>query len=372
MNTNKQYALGKVVLLLALLGWTVLPAARIKDVAKLQGVSDIQLVGYGLVVGLAGTGDSKRTEFTVQSVVNMLKKMGIEVDPKMLRVKNVAAVMVTANLKPFLKPGTRMDVSVSSIGDARSLEGGTLLMTPLQSPFDETYVVAQGALSVGGMQAQGRSGSRISRNHVMVGNIPNGGIVKKAVNTKELLQDGQLTWILESPDFTSAVAMAQAVNAQFPGVAKAQDAGTVAVTVPEEFNEDLMAFISRTETTNFVVNTAARIVLNEKTGTLVAGNDVQIAQVAVSHGSITIQIESETTTTQPNPFSMGTTGSTIQDQIRMQEPEQTSEVRVIPAVSNAGELAQALNALGVSPQDIIAIFQAIKQAGALHAELIIM
>lgn len=361
------------IAVLALVLASSVHAARVKDVAKIRGLTDVQLVGYGLVIGLKGTGDGSRTQFTVQSVVNMLKKMGVEVDAKRLRVKNVAAVMVTANLKPFVKEGSRVDVNVSSIGDARSLEGGQLLMTPLQAPNGEVYAVAQGALSVGGLQFTGKHGSSIHKNHVLSGNIPLGGLVHKEIKTKSLEKEGAVEWVLGEPDFTSAVAMADAINGVFPNSAEAVDASLVKVTVPQNQQGNLMRFISAAENAEFTVAMNARVVLNEKTGTLVAGSDVRISEVAVSHGSITINVETSEEISQPDPMSMGTTGSVIQEQVQMQQGGPTPpEVKVLPAVSNAGELAQALNALGVSPQDIIAIFQAIKKAGALHAELVIM
>jgi len=361
------------LLLLLLLCFMIMPAwsARVKDVARIDGLSDVQLVGYGLVVGLAGTGDGSRSLFTVQSIVNMLKKMGIEVPNDRLRVRNVAAVMVTTSQKPFQKNGTRMDVTLSSIGDARSIEGGTLLMTPLQAANGEVYAVAQGPISVGGIQATGtRTGSRYTKNHVLAGSIPQGAIIHKEIDVVSL-NKGELRWTLTEPDFSSAVAMAQAINAQFPGAASAEDAATVAVNLPPQFAQNPMPFIAQTESIEFTVSKNARVVLNERTGTIVAGSEVRIDEIAVSHGSITINVNQQENVEQPNPMTMGTTASTIQEQIEVEEQIE-HEMRVIPTVTNAGELAQALNALGVSPRDIISIFQAIKKAGALQAELIIM
>ncbi len=345
-------------------------SARIKDVASLDGLGEVQLVGYGLVVGLNGTGDGTRTQFTVQSVANMLQKMGVVVPAEKLRLRNVAAVMVTANLPPFMKPGKKVDVSISSIGDARSLEGGTLLMTPLQAADGEYYAQAQGAVSVGGMAVSNKQKDRYSKGHTLAGNIPNGAVVHQQVPTGDL-NTGELRWQLSEPDFSSAVAMAQALNKAFPGAAKAEDAGSVLVQVPKDRQADYMAFIAQSENLEFDPAVNARVVLNEKTGTLVSGADVRISEVAVSHGSIVINVENTTQVSQPNaPLAGGKTQVVQNSQTNVQEPK--PEMRVIPAVSNAGQLAQALNSLGVAPRDIIAIFQAIKKAGALHAELVIM
>jgi len=341
-------------------------AARVKDMATLEGVSEQQLVGYGLVVGLAGTGDGARTQFTVQSVANMLQKMGIVVNPADLRLRNVAAVMVTANLPAFVKPGKKIDVSIASLGDARSLEGGTLLVTPLQASDGEYYAQAQGAISIGGFSANAGKRNSAKKGHTLAGNVPDGAVVYKEIESANL-KTGTLRWILANPDFTSAVAMANAINQVFPNSAIAEDASTVLVTVPESMKSDYMSFIARAEVAEFNPNTNSRVVLNEKTGTIVSGANVQIDEVAVSHGSITVQVAN--TQTAPPTF-IGQATLINNQQLSVQEPR--TETRVMPAVSNAGQLAQALNSLGVSPRDIISIFQAIKKAGALHAELVIM
>lgn len=343
-------------------------AARVKDIATLEGVSEQQLVGYGLVVGLASTGDGPRTQFTVQSVSNMLQKMGIVVNANDLRLRNVAAVMVTASLPAFVKPGKKIDINVNSLGDARSLEGGTLLMTPLQASDGEYYAQAQGALSLGGLSARAGRRNSLKKGHTLSGNIPNGAVVYKEIESANL-KTGQLRWVLSNPDFSSAVAMASAINQVFPNAAVAEDASTVAVTVPESMKSDYMSFIARAEQAEFTPNTNSRVILNEKTGTVVSGATVQIDEVAVSHGSITIQVTNEQTVAPPPTF-IGQATVINNQQLNVQEAR--TETRVMPAVSNAGQLAQALNSLGVSPSDIISIFQAIKKAGALHAELVIM
>jgi len=384
---NKRYRIGWVeicaliCILLAVLA-SKAGAARVKDVAALEGVYEQQLVGYGLVVGLAGTGDGTNTQVTIQSVANMLQKMGIVVNPADMRLRNVAAVMVTANLPAFVKPGKKIDVTISSIGDARSLEGGTLLMTPLQASDGEYYAQAQGAINLGGLTA--RSGrNSYKKGHALAGTLPNGAVVHKELEIATDLKTGTLRWALSSPDFSSAVAMANAINRIFPGAAIAEDASSVLVNVPEAMRNDYMSFIARAENAEFNPNANARVVLNEKTGTVVSGSNVQIDEIAVSHGSITIQVSNTQTgvpaqITQPAigipgppPPTFAQQAAIINNQ-QLNVQESRTETRVLPAVNNAGQLAQALNSLGVSPQDIISIFQAIKKAGALHAELVIM
>lgn len=362
----------RLLLMVLFLALTYSYAARVKDVASLDGLTSQQLVGYGLVVGLAGTGDGSRTAFTVQSVANMLKKMGVEVPADKMRLRNVAAVMVTAELPAFVKPGRKIDVSISSLGDARSLEGGMLLMTPLQSVNGEYYAVAQGAVSVGGNTvSDSKQRTRVQKNHTLSGNIPDGGLVKREVDQAAFQGGGTLRWVLGQPDFTSAVAMAEAINKVFPGSAKAEDASSVVVLVPPAARNDMMAFVARAENAEFVVSSVARVVLNEKTGTLVAGSDVRISEVAVSHGSIVIQVDATEAVSQPNAFAAGRTTRTTNESVNV-GAEKVPEVKVLPSVTNAGQLAQALNSLGVSPRDIISIFQAIKRAGALQAELVVM
>lgn len=362
----------KTLLILLCLTVTSIFATRVKDVASLDGLASQQLVGYGLVVGLAGTGDGSRTAFTVQSVANMLKKLGVEVPADKMRLRNVAAVMVTAELSAFVKPGRKIDVAISSLGDARSLEGGMLLMTPLQGVDGEYYAVAQGAISVGGNTvSDSKQRTRVQKNHTLSGNIPDGGLVKREVDQAAFTGGGTLRWVLGQPDFTSAVAMAEAINKLFPNSAKAEDASSVIVLVPPTARADVMTFVSRTENAEFAISSVARVVLNEKTGTLVAGSDVRISEVAVSHGSIVIQVDATESVSQPNAMSAGRSTRTTNEKVDM-GAEKVPEVKVFPSITNAGQLAQALNSLGVSPRDIISIFQAIKRAGALQAELVVM
>lgn len=351
-------------------------ASRIKDVARLEGLSETQLIGYGLVVGLKGTGDGPRTQFTTQSVVNMLRNTGIEVPRERIQIRNVAAVMVTAKLFPFLKRGSNIDVTVSSIGDAKSLEGGTLLMSPLQATDGEIYALAQGALSIGGISKDGPQGkSSFAKNHTMVGEIPNGAIVQREAPGGAMTVD-DLRISLANPDFSSAVAMAKSINANFKKpIAEAKDPVTVSVAVPDEYKGKRMEFIAEVENLDFLVSTVARVVLNEKTGTVIAGGNVSISEVAVSQGSITIQVKDnqQAQISNTNAANSGTTqiqNSTQSTDIAVNEPK--AEMKVLPTSSNVSDLAKSLNALGVSPRDIIAIFEAIKKAGALNAELVVM
>ncbi len=351
-------------------------ATRIKDVAKFDGLTETQLIGYGLVVGLKATGDGPRTEFTTQSVVNMLRNTGIEVPRDRIQVRNVAAVMVTSKLSPFMKRGSTLDVTVSSIGDAKSLEGGTLLMSPLQATDGEIYALAQGALSIGGINRESQQGkSSFSKNHTLVGEIPNGAIIQKAAPMAATSAD-ELRISLSAPDFSSAVAMAKSINANFKQeVASATDPVSVTVKIPEAMKAKRMEFVAELENVDFLVSMSAKVVLNEKTGTVIAGGNVSISEVAVSHGSITIEIKQNQVASVSNaaaPFGGTTQASTNTQSEDLKVDESKSEMRILPSSSNVGDLAKSLNTLGVSPRDIIAIFQAIKKAGALNAELIVM
>jgi flagellar P-ring protein FlgI len=352
---------------------------RIKDVANISGLEDLQIYGYGLVVGLDGTGDRSQTVFTAQTVINMLKNMGIELPDKQLRVQNVAAVMVTGTVKPFKRKGTRFDVNVSSMGDAVSLEGGTLLLTTMQGADGTIYASSQGPLATGGYDTKYKSSVRIKKNHVLVGRIPDGAIVQKEY-TINVLDAKDLSLSLTSPDFTSAVAMAKAINMEFksiaPNIAKATDPATVSLN-PEAITRDslknyagLVDFISKVENVKFDVASQARVVVNERTGTIVAGGDVRISEVAVSQGSIKVEVVNTPEVVQPVPYNGTSSGYPVSPSIAIEE--KTPEMVVLKGTTTVSDLSQALNSLGVSPRDVISIFQAIKEAGALQGQLIIM
>ncbi len=350
-------------------------AARIKDVARVEGSAETQLIGYGIVVGLRGTGDGPRTQFTTQSVINLLRNMGIELPRTRVQVRTAAAVMVTATLQPYQRKGAKLDITVSSMGDARSLEGGTLLLSPLQGPDGETYAMAQGPLAVSGSDFGGPGGlARRLQNHALVGGVPGGAIVQR--QPPEVLALGDTLQVaLAEPDYSSAVALAQAVAAKFPeSRAEALDPAAVRMVVPAEFRGKRMEFLAQMEQVEFQPSLTARVVLNQKTGTVIAGGDVSISEVAVSHGNLTVEIgRSESSELQsaaaPGAVTQARAGRVDET---VQAREGGGEMRVLPASGNVQELARSLNALGASPRDIIAIFEAIRKAGALHAELVMM
>ncbi|NNL66226.1 MAG: flagellar basal body P-ring protein FlgI [Myxococcales bacterium] len=345
-------------------------AARVKDFASVKGVRPNQIIGYGLVVGLAGTGDKPQTEFTVQSLSSMLSKMGIGVDPDNVKVKNVAAVMVTAKLPAFARTGSRIDILVSSLGDATSLEGGTLVMTPLLGTDGNVYAVAQGPISVNGFAVSGSGGSSVQKNHPTVGRIANGATVEREI---PYWIDGKREFelALGAPDFTTALRTAKAINRHFKvAVADARDAGTLTLRVPEAFADDVVGFMARVEGLEVKPDVRARVVLNERTGTVVMGAQVRIDTVAVSHGSLSVTISATNQVSQPLPFSDGVTTPVVNEDISA--VEESGGLVVLDGPVTIGELVRGLNAMGVTPRDLIAILQAVKTAGALSADLEMM
>ncbi|HTX18021.1 MAG TPA: flagellar basal body P-ring protein FlgI [Bacteroidota bacterium] len=345
--------------------------SRIKDIAYLQGIRNQQLIGYGLVVGLNGTGDSQRSTFTLQSVASMLKRFGITVPQGDLRLRNVAAVIVTASVPGFSKEGGIIDVIVSSLGDATGLQGGTLLMTPLSGLDGEVYATAQGPVSVGGFNASA-GGSEIRRNHTAAGRVPGGATIEKSIDS-EFSKDWSMYVVLMQSDFTTAERIAGAVNTKFSGqIAVPKDGSTVAVTVPEEFRKEgkLVEFVSLVELLEVTPDVAAKVVINERTGTIVIGGNVSILPVAISHGGLNINIQSTPVISQPGPLSNGTTVST--QMTTLSAGIDSSAVYAIEGAATVQDVAKALNSLRVAPRDIIAIFQALKEAGALKAELVII
>ena len=342
-------------------------AARIKDIADIKGVRSNQLIGYGLVVGLDGTGDGKRSKFTLQSMASMLEKMGVTVDPDDIRVKNVAAVMVTANLPPFAKVGSRIDLLVSSIGGAKNLQGGTLLYTPLRAANGQIFAVAQGPVSTGGFAVQGGSGSQVQKNFPTVGRVIGGALIEREIPS-DFNSKNTLSLSLHSPDFTTASRVALAINtALFDRLAHTPDAGTVEVRLPEQYLGKIVDFVTLIENLNVTPDTASKVVINERTGTVVMGNNVRISTIAIAHGNLSIQISESEQVSQPLPFSRGRTETTQETDILVKEGKQP--IFLVESGVSIGEVVKALNALGVSPRDLIAIFQALKAAGALQAEL---
>ncbi|MEJ2158481.1 MAG: flagellar basal body P-ring protein FlgI [Desulfobacteraceae bacterium] len=356
-----------IVLLFLLLYPSWLGAVRIKDLVDINGVRDNQLVGYGLVVGLDGTGDGKKSRFTVQSMVSMLEKMGITVKASDIAVSNVAAVMVTAELPPFAKAGRRIDVLVNSIGDAKNLQGGTLLMTPLKAANGQVYAVAQGPVNTGGFAAQGQGGA-VQKNFPTVGRVIDGALVEREVDI-HLNSRRSLTLSLRQPDFTTVTRMTEAINGLFyDRVADAQDAGTVEVKVPMAYLGNIVGLVAMIEKLEVQPDLTARVIINERTGTVVMGENVRISTIAIAHGNLSIVIKESPQVSQPLPFSEG--GETvITPDTDLSVTEGENQLVVMPSGTSIGEVVSALNALGVSPRDLIAIFQAIKAAGALQAEL---
>lgn len=349
---------------------TTAPLVRIKEIARLQSVRDNQLTGLGLVVGLDGTGDGRGTQANVQMVANMLERFGVTVSASDLRLRNVAAVMVTATLPPFAQPGDTVDVTVSSFGDARSLQGGFLLQTPLSGADGQVYVVAQGPVSIGGFNVRSSGGSQTQRNHAVVGRVAGGGIVEQAVPV-QLDEGGTLTWVLRQPDFTTAQRVAHAITERFgDGVAQAVDGSSIVVKVPEPLLNNPVPFVSMVEELMVMPDAVAQVVINERTGTVVLGSDVRIATVAVAHGSLNVRIESSPVVSQPPPLSEGETVITQRQRITAEEG--SGQLMVVESGSSVDDLVRALNAVGAGPRDVIAILQAIKVAGALYGELVVI
>ena len=340
-------------------------STRIKDIAKVQGVRSNQLVGYGLVVGLAGTGDSNKTLETLQSVGNMLKAFGVSIDSAQLKTKNVAAVMVTANLPAFARPGDMIDITISSMGDAKSIQGGTLLQTPLKAANGQVYAVGQGAVSTGGFSASG-GGNTSQKNFPTVGLSPNGGIVERDVETN-LSSDGTIALSLAKPDFTTAARITNAINSRFGNIAGANNPGTVKITVPYMYQNNLIGFVAELEDLYVTPDNIAKVVINERTGTIVMGSNVAVDEVAIAQGGLNVNIIKDTSVNQPPPFSLGETILTKQTDVEVSEDK--AHTVVLSATANVSDVVGALNSIGATPRDIISILQAMKAAGALHAEL---
>lgn len=338
--------------------------ARIKDIARLQGVRNNQLNGMGLVVGLNGTGDSSKANAEV--VANALAKWGVRVDASELKVKNIAVVAITANFPPYLHQGDTIDVQVSSVGDAKSLQGGILLQTPLVGADGQVYAVAQGPVYVGGYSIASKRASQ-QKNITTVGTISNGAIVEREV-PMQLDHNGRLRWTLNKPDFTTAARLADSINENIAkGAARALDMGLIEVLIPNDYMSNPISYIAEIENLPVTPDGIAKVVVNERNGTVVVGDKVRIASVAVTHNNITVKIDSETTVSQPNSFSMGQTFTTAQDSIDVREEE--GNMVLMPAGTDIGTIVRALNAVGTTPQDIIAILVAINQSGALYGVL---
>jgi len=356
--------------ILLLPAWADTQKARLKDLVSLEGVRDNQLIGYGLVVGLRGTGDRQQTLFSVQSLTNMLQQMGVATAGS-IRVQNTAAVMVTATLPPFAQPGSKIDATVAAMGDAANLQGGILIMTSLRGVDGQVYSMAQGPVITGGFVA-GRGGNTQSVNHPTVGRVPSGESVERAAPS--ITPKGGLRLQLKQADFTTAARISEVVNEHFsregPPIAHADNSGVVSVQIPTTFAPRTTEFIAELEKLQVESDRPARVVVNERTGTVVMGKDVKVAPVAIMHGNLVVEIETAFAVSQPAPLSGGKTE--VVPQVTTAVKEEKSRNLVLKEGATVEELVRALGAIGSTPRDIIAILQSLKSAGALEAELEVM
>jgi flagellar P-ring protein FlgI len=343
---------------------------RLKDVVSLQGPEAIPLIGYGLIVGLNKTGDRRQTIFSTQSLANMLQQFGLAVDPVAVKVENIAAVLVTASLPAYARPGVKLDVTASSIGDARSLQGGTLLATSLRGPTGTIHALAQGPLSIGGFGG-GAGGNSVQVNHLTVGRVPAGALVQ-AASGLSLPQADVVALALHDPDFANASRVAQVINAELGADrARVVDPGTVAVRVPEQYRSALSELMARLEMLPVTSDVPARVVINERSGTIVVGANVRIAAAAVAHGNLSVRISTQFQVSQPEPLSRG--GETVVvPNTQVDVREGTNRLVELEEGTTLEAVVRALNSLGATPRDIIAIMQALKASGALRAEIIIL
>ena len=363
-------------------------SARIKDIASFKGIRTNQLFGYGLVIGLNGSGDKGGTSFTIQGLVNMLKQMGVHVSVKDVKVRNVAAAVVSGTLPPFARIGQKIDVTVSSIGDSKSLLGGTLLLTPLEGVDGKIYALAQGPLSIGGFSVGGAAGGGVTKNHPTVGRISGGATVEREIPLS-LNSKRELTIILNNPDFITATRVANAINSRFgQDFAKLIDSGSLRIRIPYYFQDRVVNLLAKLEDLEVIPDSVAKVIVSEKTGTVVIGENVSILTVAVAHGNLSIQMKETRKVSQALPFAPsppaggstptemeggvvvapgGATVVTPESEVTVKE--ESDKLFLVPEGGTIGELVRALNAIGVTPRDLITILQAMKAAGALQAEL---
>ncbi len=352
------------ILVLCLAAVERLDAARLKDLVSVEGVRDNQLIGYGLVVGLAGTGDRQQTIFSIQSLTNMLERMGVSVPSTVVRVANTAAVMVTATLPPFAQPGLRIDATAAAIGDAANLQGGVLLLTSLRGADGQVYAVAQGPVMTGGF-ASGRGGNTQTVNHPTVGRAPEGATVERPAPSAPL--KGAIHLQLRRSDFTTSARIAEAINARYQETAHSDNPGVVTVAIPAAFSSRPNEFMAQLEAVTVEADNPARVVINERTGTIVLGKDVHIAPVAILHGNLTVEVQTTMTVSQPNALGQGTTEVVPQTSVTAKE-EKARNV-VLQRGATVEELVRALAAIGSTPRDVIAILQNLRAAGALDADV---
>jgi len=364
-------------------------SARIKDIVSIKGIRPNQLFGYGLVIGLFGSGD-KAGSFVNQGLANMLEKMGIRVLPEDIKVRNVAAVMVSAVLPPFARIGKKIDVTLSSIGDAKTLQGGTLLLTPLKGVDGKIYALSQGSVSIGGFAAGGAAGGGVVKNHPTVGRISGGATIEREIPL--LIEDKkELTIILNDPDFNTVTRMSDVINSELgKSFAKPIDSGTLKCNLPENFQGGMVNLIARIGDLEVKPDSVAKVIVSERTGTVVIGENVRVRQVAVAHGNLSIQIKETREVSQPAPFAPSNRGggapietrdgvvvapggsTVVSPESDVTVAEENNRLLLVPGGKTIGELVRALNAIGVTPRDLITILQIIKAAGALQAELEIL
>ncbi len=357
-----------VLLLTSLSIFTAPAATRLKELVTLEGMRDNQLIGYGLVVGLNGTGDRKQTILSAQSLANMLERMGVSIPPQAITVKNTASVMITATLPPFAQPGSHIDVTTAAIGDAQNLQGGLLLLTGLRGSDGQVYAVAQGPVVTGGFVA-GNGGNNQTVNHPTVGRVPGGAIVERPAPSVN--PNGRVRLQLRDSDFTTAARIAEAVNHRFAAsgtpVAHAENSALVSVSIPADYASRSIEFISELQKVPVDADRAARVVINERTGTIVMGGDVHISPVAIMHGNLTVEIQTTFAVSQPAPLSSGTTE--VVPQVGVSGKEEKAKNLILKQGATIEELVRALASIGSTPRDIIAILQNLRAAGALEAEL---
>ena len=374
MRSQKILTMGVFVSLVMLAAGPTTAAVRIKDLGRIDGIRDNMVVGYGIISGLAGTGDSTRSQVTLQTIANALREFGVAVNQNQLNSRNVAAVMVTSTLPPYVRAGDKIDVNVSSLGDARSLLGGTLLMTPLYGPDRKIYGLAQGPLSVGGFKYD-LNGNVVQRNHPTAGMVPDGATIEVTLSTKIVKDDGMIALLLFDPDHTTASRIASAINGNFGiDLARAQDAGRVTIRMPENETARLVDFVARLENVTVEPDQRARVIINERTGTIVSGGDVRISTVTVTHGNLRVAIVTDYLVSQPGGLliepSRNIRTETV-PQTRIDVQENAPNTVSLQAGTRVAELIAALNLIKTSTRDMISILQSMKRAGALHAELII-
>ncbi|MSP26001.1 MAG: flagellar basal body P-ring protein FlgI [Myxococcales bacterium] len=344
-------------------------AEKLRELTMVVGARENQLLGYGVVTGLNGTGDDASAPLAMQSTLAMLRRLGVQVDQQQLRLRNIAAVMVTATMPPFAQPGTKLDITVSSVGNARSLEGGVVVQTVLKGADRKAYAVAQGSLTIGGFAVKGKSGSTVQSGTVTTGRVSQGALIERAIETK-FVSDGKLRLALKRSSFTVASRIAKAIDESLgEGSASADDGGGVTVVIPAEFAKNPVDLIAQLEELEVKVERGARVVISERTQTIVAGGDVRLAPVAVVHGNLTIVVKEQPQVSQPGALAAGRTTTVPNSDVQISDD--VSSMQYISGAASLADLASALGTLGLTARELISVLQALKTAGALEAELVV-